>query len=328
MSQRALSVRRESWPIRGAFTISRGTKTSAEVVVVEIAAAGAVGRGECVPYPRYGESPDSATHQIAEVKGEIEDGLSRTELQNRLPAGAARNAIDAALWDLEAKRSQTPVWRLAGVPEPAPLTTAYTISLDTPARMADAAAAAAGRPLLKLKLNGEDDVERVRAVRESAPDSRLIVDANEAWTPQFFARAAPAMATLGVELIEQPLAADEDDALAGLDRAVPVCADESCHGDAGFADLGRRYEFVNLKLDKTGGLTAALALAREARERGLGIMLGCMLGTSLGMAPAALVGHAATYVDLDGPLLLDADREPGIRYEGSIMHPPPAALWG
>ena len=328
MSAFALSVRHESWPIRAAFTISRGTKTRAEVVVVEIAAAGAVGRGECVPYPRYGESPDSAARQIEGVRGEVEGGLSRAELQERLPAGAARNALDAALWDLEAKRSGTPVWRLAGVPQPAPLTTAYTLSLDTPARMGAAAAAAARRPLLKLKLDGRDDVGRVRAVREGAPDARLIVDANEAWTVEIFARSAPAMAALGVELIEQPLIADEDGALAGLDRVVPLCADESCRGDSGLEGLGRRYEFVNLKLDKTGGLTAALALAREAKERGLRIMLGCMLGTSLGMAPAVLLGHAATYVDLDGPLLLESDRAPGIRYEGSVMHPPPAALWG
>ena len=327
MSARAIVVRRESWPIRGAFTISRGTKTSAEVVVVEIAAEGAVGRGECVPYPRYGESPASAARQIAEIAGEIEDGLSRTGLQDRLPAGAARNAVDAALWDLEAKRSRTPVWRLAGLGEPAPLTTAYTLSLDTPARMA-AAAAAARRPLLKLKLGGEDDVARVAAVRQSAPDSRLIVDANEAWTAASFAGAAKAMAELGVELIEQPLAADEDDALAGLEHPVPICADESCHGDTDLEGLGGRYEFVNVKLDKTGGLTAALALVREAKARDLGIMLGCMLGTSLGMAPATLLGADAAYVDLDGPLLLDADRSPGICYAGSVMHPPPPALWG
>ncbi len=327
MSARALSVRQESWPIRGAFTISRGTKTSAEVVVVEIAEDGALGRGECVPYPRYGESPESAVRQIAEVRGEIEGGLSRTGLQGRLAAGAARNAIDAALWDLEAKTTGTPAWRLAGVPEPGPLITAYTLSLDTPERMA-AAAAAAQRPLLKLKLGGHGDVERVHAVRESAPGSRLIVDANEAWTPEVFARSAPALAALGVELIEQPLAAGQDDALSGLDRAVPVCADESCRGDGELESLDGRYEFVNLKLDKTGGLTAALELAHQAQARGFGIMLGCMLGTSLGMAPAALLGAAAAYVDLDGPLLLDADRSPGIRYEGSVMHPARPALWG
>ena len=327
MSGRTLSVRRESWPIRGAFTISRGTKTSAEVVVVEIADDGAVGRGECVPYPRYGEDPDSAMRQIADLKTEIEGGLSRTGLQDHLAAGAARNAVDAALWDLEAKATGTPVWKLAGLPYPTPLTTAFTLSLDTPARMA-AAAAAARRPLLKLKLGSEDDIERVRAVRASAPDSRLIVDANEAWTPEIFTHAAPALASLGVELIEQPLAAGEDDALDGRDRTIPVCADESCHGDAGLEVLAGRYEFVNIKLDKTGGLTAALTLVREARARGLGIVLGCMLGTSLGMAPATLLGAAAAYVDLDGPLLLDADRAPGIRYQGSVMHPPPSALWG
>ena len=327
MSARALIVGRESWPIRGAFTISRGTKTRADVVVVEIAAGDAVGRGECVPYPRYGENPRRTVRQIEGLRGEIEDGLSRAELQDRLPAGAARNAIDAALWDLEAKRSAKPVWKLAGLARPAPLITAYTLSLDTPARMA-AAAAAARRPLLKLKLGGKDDVGRVQAVRTSAPDSRLIVDANEAWTPEIFATAAPAMAALGVELIEQPLPAGEDAALAALERPVPVCADESCQGEASLDGLAGRYEFVNVKLDKTGGLTAALALAAEARARGFGIMLGCMLGTSLAMAPAALMGAMAAFVDLDGPLLLDRDREPGIRYEGSIMHPPPAGLWG
>ncbi len=327
MSARALTVGSESWPLRGAFTISRGSKTSADVVVVEIAAGGAVGRGECVPYPRYGESPRSTARQIVALRGESEDGLSRAELQSRLPAGAARNAIDAALWDLEAKRSGTPAWKLAGLAQPAPLVSAYTLSLDTPARMA-AAAAAAHRPLLKLKLGGEDDVERVRAVRMSAPDSRLIVDANEAWTPEILANAAPALAALGVELIEQPLPAGEDGALAALERPIPVCADESCHGEASLDGLAGRYEFVNIKLDKTGGLTAALALAAEARARGFGIMLGCMLGTSLGMAPAALMGAMAAYVDLDGPSLLDRDREPGIRYEGSVMHPSPAGLWG
>ncbi len=258
----------------------------------------------------------------------IEEGGTRAELQIALAAGAARNALDCALWDLEAKLSGRPVWRLAGLEAPQPLTTAYTISLGTPETMAEAAALAADRPLLKVKLGGEGDVERVRAVRAAAPDARLVVDANEAWTPAMVLPYGEALARLGVELIEQPLPAGEDGPLAEMARPVPLGADESCHTLDGLSELRRCYDVVNIKLDKTGGLTEALAMAREARRLGFGIMLGCMVGTSLAMAPSTLLGGMARFVDLDGPLLLARDREPGLRFTGSILAPPPPALWG
>ncbi len=258
----------------------------------------------------------------------VEGGADRRELAAALPAGAARNALDCALWDLEAKRRREPVWRLAGLPEPRPVLTAYTLSLDTPERMAEAARAAAGRPLLKLKLGGEGDLDRVAAVRAAAPDAALIADANEAWTPDQLRRWLPELAALGVELIEQPLPAGQDAALAGIARPVPICADESCHDSASLDALVGRYDYVNLKLDKTGGLTEARRAAAKAQELGFGLMVGCMVATSLAMAPAALLAQLARYADLDGPLLLAKDREPGLRYEGSLLHPPEAALWG
>ena len=323
-----LAVRAESWPIRGAFTISRGSKTEARVVVVEIADGDAIGRGECVPYPRYGETVPQVLAQIERLAAAVADGLDRERLQHALPAGAARNALDCALWDLEAKRARVPVWRLAGLSEPAPVVTALTISLGAPEAMAAAARANADRPLLKLKLGGDAVVESVRAVREAAPGARLIVDANEAWTPELLAEAAPALARLGVEMIEQPLPAAGDAALAGLDHPLPVCADESCHDTATLAGLEGRYDMVNVKLDKAGGLTEALRLAAAAADAGFEIMAGCMIGTSLAMAPATLLGGRARFVDLDGPLILARDRDPGIVYRGSVMEPPPAALWG
>ena len=355
-SQRRLGVRRESWPLTATFTISRGARTTAEVVVVEIAAANAVGRGanavghganavghganavgrganvvgrgECVPYPRYGESPDGVVELIESVRGEVESGMTRAALQTALPAGAARNAIDCALWDLTAKQTGRPAWRLAGVPPPRTLTTAYTLSLDSPAAMAEAARAVATRPLLKLKLGADGDLERIRAVRDNAPGARLIVDANEGWSPATLTALAPALAEARVELVEQPLPAADDGALAAIDLPIPICADESCHDRATLDGLAARYDYVNIKLDKTGGLTEALAMAGAAEAAGLGIMVGCMIGTSLAMAPAALVGLRATFVDLDGPLLLAADRVPGIGYDGSEMDAPPPALWG
>ena len=328
MTGRALSVGAETWPIAGRFTISRGSRTEARVVVAEIAEGDAVGRGECVPYPRYGESVEGAIEQIEGLRGVIADGLDRAALQSALPPGAARNALDCALWDLEAKRSGRPVWRIAGLAEPGPLVTAYTLSLDSPDAMAETAAANAHRPLLKLKLDGERVVERVAAVRQAAPDARLIVDANEAWTAELLADAAPALAALGVEMIEQPLHADADAALDGMARPVPLCADESCHDSATVAGLAGRYDLVNIKLEKTGGLTEALKLADAAEAAGFGLMVGCMIATSLAMAPATLVAQRARFVDLDGPLILARDREPGIAYEGSTMAPPPAVLWG
>lgn len=325
---RALTVRAESWPLAAPFTISRGSRTAAEVVVVALGEGQAFGRGECVPYPRYGESVAGVIGQIEAMRDRLEQGLDRAALQAAMPAGAARNAIDCALWDLEAKRSGRAVWSLAGRAPPRPLSTAYTLGLDTPERMAAAAQANALRPLLKLKLGGSDDLPRVRAVRDQAPQARLIVDANEAWTPDLLVELAPRLHALGVEMIEQPLPAGRDSALAGIERPVPVCADESCHETADLASLAGKYDAVNVKLDKTGGLTEALRMADAAEALGISLMVGCMIGTSLAMAPAFLVAQRARWVDLDGPLLLANDREPGIGFEGSRMRPAPAELWG
>ncbi len=325
---RRLIVRRETWPIRGSFVISRGAKSVAEVVLVELREEHQRGRGECVPYPRYGESPSQAMAQIEGLRHEIEHGLSRAELQQALAPGAARNALDCALWDLEAKRTGRRAWELAGVPAPGSLVTAFTLSLDAPEAMAREASAQRQRPLLKLKLGGAEDLERVRAVRQAAPRSRLIVDANEAWTPESLAELMPEMAALGVALIEQPLPAGADQALAESEWPVPVCADESCHDRSSVAELAAKYDYLNIKLDKCGGLTEALGLARAGQELGLGLMVGCMIGTSLAMAPAMMLGAAAEFVDLDGPLLLARDRRPGLRFAGSTIEPPPAALWG
>ncbi|MCE2493889.1 MAG: dipeptide epimerase [Alphaproteobacteria bacterium] len=329
MNDRRLVVREEEWPIEGAFTISRNSKTAAEVIVVEIHQDGQRGRGECVPYRRYGETREGTAGRIEALRDEIENGtLGRPALQRRLEPGAARNALDCALWDLEAKLSGIPAWCLAGVAEPEPVTTAFTIGLDEPEAMAESATENGHRPLLKLKLGGDGDILRVRAVREAAPDATLIVDANEAWTPLMFSEYGGELAELGVELVEQPVPAGSDGVLRGLERAVPVCADESVHDTSTLADVALCYDFVNIKLDKTGGLTEALRLADAARSAGIGIMLGCMVGTSLSMAPATLLGSIARFVDLDGPLLLAQDRDPGIRYVGSTMHPPPPELWG
>jgi L-alanine-DL-glutamate epimerase-like enolase superfamily enzyme len=281
-----------------------------------------------VPYPRYGESVEGVVAAIEAMRDAITEGTDRDTLRERMPAGAARNALDCALWDLEAKRRGTPVWWLAGLETPMPLTTAYTISLDEPEAMGRAAHEQANRPLLKLKLTGEDDLARVRAVRDAAPESRLIVDANEAWTPDVFAEMSPTLAALGVELIEQPLPADRDESLAELPHPVPVAADESCHTSADVPALAGRYDVVNIKLDKTGGLTEALRMAEIARDVGLGIMVGCMVGTSLGVAPATLLGPVARYVDLDAPLLLARDRTEGLRFEGSTLLPAERELWG
>ncbi len=319
---------RESWPIAGRFTISRGSKTASEVILVEIEEAGFKGRGECVPYAHYGESLDSAAAAIEGIVPALKSGLERAELQSRLPAGAARNAVDCALWDLEAKRSGRPVWALAGLKRPGMIVTAYTLSLDTVENMAAAAQKHADRPLLKLKLAGPDDLDRVEAVHAHAPKARLIVDANEGWTPEIYARLAPRLKQIGVELIEQPLPAGKDEALAGMTRPVAICADESCHDRASLRKVAGRYDAINIKLDKTGGLTEALALKREAEATGYKIMVGCMLATSLSMAPALLLAQGAAFVDLDGPLLLARDRSPGLVYEGSRVAPAEPALWG
>jgi L-alanine-DL-glutamate epimerase-like enolase superfamily enzyme len=323
-----LTVRRESWPLAQPFVISRGSRTTAEVVVAELVAGPHRGRGESVPYARYGETVDGVVGVIEKLGSAIAEGLDRAGLQTTLPPGAARNALDAAFWDLEAKTSGKTVSRLAGIDPPRPLVTAYTLSLGEPEAMGRAAAEHAARPLLKLKLTGEGDLERVRAVRASAPRSRLIVDANEGWAAEHFERYASALAALGVALIEQPLPAGRDEALAKMPHPVPVCADESCHVSEDIEGLVGKYEFVNIKLDKTGGLTEALALVRAARAKGFRLMVGCMVGTSLGMAPACFVAEGAEFVDLDAPLLLVKDRQPGLRYEGSTVHPPEPTLWG
>jgi L-Ala-D/L-Glu epimerase len=326
---RSLQASAEDWPIRGNFTISRGTKRVAQVVSVAIAEGGRCGRGECVPYARYEESVSGVLSQIESLRTRIEGGLDRAQLQEDCPPGAARNALDCALWDLEAKKAGLPVWRLAGLPEPAPCITAYTLSLDTPMAMGRAAEQARGFPLLKLKLAREAVLDSVAAVHRAAPGARLIVDANEAWDLDLLREAAPRLHELNVALIEQPLPASEDEELAGIACPVPLCADESCHGLDGLARLRERYQYINIKLDKTGGLTAALALAHAAAAEGFGVMVGCMVGTSLAMAPAVLLAGMAKFVDLDGPLLLERDRVMALHYgEGGILHPPAPGLWG
>ena len=325
---RRLTVRLETWPLKHAFRISRGAKTEALTVTAEIADGPHSGRGEAVPYPRYDETPEGARSAIEGLRRAIEAGLTRPSLQDALPPGAARNALDCALWDLEAKQAGRPAWELAGLAPPQPCVTAVTLSLDTPEGMGRAAARHAAMPLLKLKVTGEGDLDRIRAVRANAPGARLIVDANEGWTAPMLDALLPAFAALGVEMVEQPLPAADDGALAGRRFALPLCADESCHTRADLPRLAGRYRMVNVKLDKTGGLTEALALAAEARAMGLRLMVGCMVGTSLAMAPAALLAGGADYVDLDGPLLLARDRTPGLCYDGAALQPPEPALWG
>jgi len=318
-----LTAAAESFALAKAFTISRGSRTSAEVVRVQIEADGITGQGECVPYARYGESIESVLEAIHATA--VTD---RAALQSALPAGAARNAIDCALWDLEAKQAGRRVWEIAGLPAPLPVVTAYTLSLDAPEAMKAAAAEHASRPLLKTKLGSAGDLERIEAVRAGAPDARIIVDANEGWSAQDYRDLAPALQRLGVELVEQPMAVGADAPLGEVERSLPVCADESCHDRSGLAELKGRYDLVNIKLDKTGGLTEALALKAAAKAAGFGIMVGCMVGTSLAMAPAMLIAQGAAIVDLDGPLLLAEDRPSGLLFEGSTIHPPTAELWG
>jgi L-alanine-DL-glutamate epimerase-like enolase superfamily enzyme len=325
---RSLTARGEVWPIAGEFVIARGAKTQAEVVVVEISQDGARGRGECTPYPRYGETVRSVLDEIQAARDGIEAGASRADLQQSMAPGAARNALDCALWDLEAKLTATPAHVLAGRRRLDPVKTSYTISLGSPESMAEAARAAARRPMLKLKLGGGEDLERVRAVRAAAPRTRLIVDANEALGLDDLARLAPELAALDVKLIEQPLPADEDEALEGFRSPVPLCADESLKSRAELEACARRYACVNIKLDKAGGLTEALALSAAARNHGLSVMAGSMVATSLAMAPAMIIAQGAEFVDLDGPLLLERDRTPGLAILGSMMEPPRPELWG
>jgi len=323
-----LRVATERWPIAGAFTISRGAKTEAEVVVAEVSDGLYRGRGECVPYGRYNETAAEVGAVIAALAPQVAAGLDRAALQGLLPAGAARNALDCALWDLAAKRAGRPVHDLAGVAAPAPCVTAYTISLGSPDVMAQAAAKAAGRPLLKVKLGQPGDAARIRAVRAAAPRAELIVDANEGWTAQNLDENLAACADARVTLVEQPLPAADDAALAAFPHPIPVCADESVHDRATLARLAGKYDAVNIKLDKTGGLTEALALADAAERMGFVLMVGCMISTSLAIAPALLVASRARVVDLDGALLLARDRPHGLRYDDSRVHPAGPELWG
>jgi L-alanine-DL-glutamate epimerase-like enolase superfamily enzyme len=323
-----LTVRAERWPIAGAFTIARGAKTESQVVVAEVSDGTHHGRGECVPYARYGETITGVAAAIEAMRGPLAEGLTRQALQFAMTAGAARNALDCALWDIEAKASGQAVHALAGLTAPHALVTAYTISLGTPDAMAQAARKASARKLLKVKLAGEGDAARIAAVRAAAPNAELIVDANEAWRTANLADNLAACAEAGVTLIEQPLPAGDDAALASIARPIPVCADESVHDRASLAALAGKYDAVNIKLDKTGGLTEALAMAQEAERLGLRVMVGCMVATSLSMAPAMLVAQRARVVDLDGPLLLARDRENGLRYEDSLVYPATSALWG
>jgi L-alanine-DL-glutamate epimerase-like enolase superfamily enzyme len=326
---RRLSVDIERWPVAGSFTIARGAKTHVDVVRVTLAEGAEQGRGEATPIYYHGESAESVAAALAEVRGAVEAGASRLEINGVMPRGAARNAIDAALWDLDAKITGEPVWAMAGLESPGALITAFTISLGSPEQMhRDAKAAAARYPLLKLKLAGQGDLDRVAAVRAGAPLARLIVDANEAWTGRDIVAEATALIPFEVELIEQPVGAGEDAALDGLVAPIPLCADESCQDRTDIARCRGRYQAINIKLDKAGGLTEALALADEARSAGFEIMVGCMLSTSLGVAPAFLVAQQAKWVDLDGPLLLARDRDHFIRYEGGSMLPPSPELWG
>ncbi len=319
-----ISATPETFRLAETFTISRGSRDAAEVLTVEVADGGVSGWGECVPYARYGETMESVAAEVAKVAG----GVDRPALLDVLPAGAARNAVDCAFWDVEAKRAGVRVWDLAGLPAPGPEITAYTLSLDTPEKMRASAVKHAHRPLLKIKLGGEDDMARLEAVRAGAPKTRIIVDANEGWSASLYSELAPHLVRLGVALVEQPLPAGEDGMLGEIERPLPVCADESCHDRASLPSLKGKYDVVNIKLDKTGGLTEALALRDAALSEGYGIMVGCMVGTSLAMAPGVLLAQGAAVVDLDGPLLLAEDREKALVYDDRGVHPPEAGLWG
>ena len=327
MRRRTLSIEAISSPLKADFVISRGAKTCAETVQVSLTENGKIGRGECVPYARYGETDTGVVAAIEAIRSDIENGMSREDLQARLPAGAARCAIDCALWDLEAKLQNRPVWQLAGLPEPAPIETAVTVSLDTPEMMAKAATEIDGT-LLKLKLGGPEDLSRVEAVHEARPDAELILDANEGLEPTQLPALSQAAAELGVVLIEQPFPVGKDDALTRRPGPVAVCADESAHTSTDIQTLAQRYDAVNIKLDKTGGLTEAIAMVRAARASGMIVMIGCMVAGSLSMAPAVLLGGLADAVDLDGPMWLKQDIANGLTYSSGMVHPPKPALWG
>ncbi|MBY5801355.1 N-acetyl-D-Glu racemase DgcA [Rhizobium leguminosarum] len=325
---RTLDIQMNSFPIAGTFTISRGAKTEAEVITCTLVEEGARGLGECVPYRRYGETMEGAFAQIEAARPLIEAGISRSDLLAAMPPGAARNAVDCALWDLEAKRTGDSVAARLGLADLKPLTTAYTISLGAPEVMAAQAREHAGRALLKVKVGTGDDESRIRAVRAAAPEAEIILDANEGWPEAVLERHLHIAAEAGIALVEQPLPAGRDGLLAEIRRPLLVCADESVHHTGDLASLADRYDAINIKLDKTGGLTEALAMKAEAERIGFSIMIGCMVGTSLAIAPAVLLAQDADFVDLDGPLLLARDREPGLRYAASLVFPPESTLWG
>jgi len=318
----------ERFLIRGTFTISRGSRTHADVVVVELQQGEFIGRGECVPYARYGESIESVLAELETLVAKIESGLTREQMQSLLPAGAARNALDCAYWDLACKQQGQRIWERIAVAQPIPLITAFTLSLDTPERMKKAAIDNVHRPLLKLKLAGEGDIARVAAVREGSPKARIIVDANEGWDEALYLKIVPELVKLGVEMIEQPFPADNDAALEHLPRPITLCADESCHDRSSLPKIIGRYDMINIKLDKTGGLTEALELKKAAQQANLQIMVGCMLATSLAMAPAFVIAQGVDVVDLDGPLLLAEDRESPFVFTESLMHVCDLELWG
>ncbi|NOD95053.1 dipeptide epimerase [Ruegeria sp. HKCCD4884] len=319
-----IEVSRDVFRLAQVFTISRGSRTEAKVLTVRVSDGTHQGWGECVPYARYDETLESVEAEIAGLPVDF----SRQSLMDLLPAGAARNAVDCALWDLECKRAGKRAWDLAGLPVPGPEITAYTLSLDTPEAMQKQAAENAHRPLLKIKLGTPDDMPRLEAVRAGAPESKIIVDANEGWSAEVYADLAPHLVRLGVALVEQPLPAGDDDALIGMDRPVPVCADESCHDRASLPKLKGKYDVINIKLDKTGGLTEALELRKAAIAEGYDIMVGCMVGSSLAMAPATLLAQGAMVTDLDGPLLLAEDRDTPLIFDDAGVHLPVSALWG
>lgn len=325
---RRLTVRHESWPLERPFAISRGVKTAADVVIAEVSQDGVVGWGECVPYPRYDETVDGVRQQIQAMSDEIEAGADATRINEVMPAGAARNALDCALWDLRAKLEKTSVADLLGISNPQPEITAETIGIGSPEEMGARAEALRHAPLLKIKLDGEEVEARLNAIRAAAPDARLIVDPNEGWDVDLLSTLSGYLADIGVEMLEQPVPAGNDRGLADVDIQVPICADEAVHTTDGLESLRDRYDMINIKLDKTGGLTEAMRLKARALELGFGIMVGCMVGTSLGMAPAVLVAQGAKIVDLDGPLLLKDDRIPGLDFTDGRVHPAMAGLWG
>ena len=328
MSMISLAVEETVFPLAEVFTISRGSRTEARVVTVTLNNGEFSGWGECVPYARYDETVESVMDEIGSLKSAFENGIGREELQELLKPGAARNALDCALWDLESKRTFTPAYAMAGLSTPNPEITAYTLSLAEPETMRAKAAEHAFRPLLKIKLGGEGDMARLEAVREGAPKTDIIIDANEGWDADTYKELAPTLVRLGVKLVEQPLPAGDDDALGDVERVLPVCADESCHDRASLSALKGKYDMVNIKLDKTGGLTEALLLRQEAENLGFDIMVGCMVGSSLAMAPATLVAQGAAFTDLDGPLLLATDRDPPLQYDECGVYPPTSDLWG